>query len=82
MNNRFFIEQEATSRILQQVASVCAECYRELKEGESIFYDTEGFRYLCEECAMKFAEMQESAEEKRFNADSIEIVEERRDTLF
>jgi predicted amidophosphoribosyltransferase len=55
MNDHCFVRQEATSRILENVSRFCAECYREFEEGEAIFYDMQGYRYLCESCAEALA---------------------------
>jgi hypothetical protein len=51
MNEHCFVRQPATPKILEGVSRLCAECYREFSEGETIFYDLQGYRYLCRECA-------------------------------
>jgi len=50
-----FVRQEATTKILEFVSRFCAECYREFSPGESIFYDMQNYRYLCEGCAEELA---------------------------
>ncbi|WP_292656814.1 hypothetical protein [Nitratifractor sp.] len=51
MNSQCFVRQEATPRILQNVSRYCAECYREFTEKETLYYDMQEYRYLCESCA-------------------------------
>jgi len=51
INKDLFLEQEAQSQILQRVTKYCNNCYKEFKEGEFIYYDTQTFNYLCSECA-------------------------------
>ncbi len=51
LNDHCFVRQEATPRILEYVSRFCAECYHEFAEGETIFYELEGCRYLCSRCA-------------------------------
>ena len=51
-----FVDQIATREILLRVTNVCGECYRDLKEGEEIFYDLQSYRYLCKECHDKLSE--------------------------
>jgi hypothetical protein len=53
MNPAFFVRQSATNRILEYVSRFCAECYREFREEETIYYDMERCCYLCSECAEK-----------------------------
>ena len=45
-----FVRQEATSEIISNVASFCAECYTEIIKDETIFYDMKNCCYLCETC--------------------------------
>ena len=45
-----FVRQEATSEIISNVASFCAECYTDIIENETIFYDMKNCCYLCEAC--------------------------------
>ena len=56
MNSQCFVRQEATPRILQNVSRYCAECYREFREHEPLFYDMQNYRYLCERCARAMEE--------------------------
>ncbi len=53
MVNNQFLQQEATNIILQNVTRYCAECYKEFKEEESLYYDMKNYRYLCQECAKR-----------------------------
>ena len=48
-----FVTQEATEAILERVSKVCGECYSELEVGETIHYDTNNYRFLCECCKQK-----------------------------
>jgi len=50
MSGKSFLRQEATSEIIENVASFCAECYTPLSENETIFYDMKNYRYLCSSC--------------------------------
>ena len=50
MSAKCFVDQIATSDIIQRVTSVCAECYDELVVGEYIHYDLQTYRYLCHNC--------------------------------
>jgi len=61
MNTSSFVEQQSNERILTFVARYCAECYREFRVGETIFYDMQEYRYLCTDCADKLAERREEA---------------------
>jgi len=56
-----FVRQEATEEILHRVGTLCAECYRELLPGESIYYDLTHYRYLCQECADSQAQQLDEA---------------------
>ena len=51
MNSQCCLRQEATNHLLQNVSRYCAECYREFREGEPLFYDMQNYRYLCDHCA-------------------------------
>jgi hypothetical protein len=51
VNDHSFLSQRANDTILLHVANVCAECYHDFHVGDSIYYDMEGCRYLCLECA-------------------------------
>jgi len=57
MSNRYFLTQEATKDILLRVTNVCGECYRDLQEGDTIHYDMETYRYLCDGCQEEFCEV-------------------------
>ena len=52
-----FLKQEATSDIIANVVSFCANCYDEIVDNQIIFYDMKNYCYLCESCQ---AELQES----------------------
>jgi hypothetical protein len=54
-----FTEELTTRRMLQYVANVCAECYRDLKENEYAYYDMDRCCYLCKSCASKACEERE-----------------------
>ena len=56
MNLNCFVRQEATPQILQNVSRYCAECYKEFRETETVYYDMQQYRYLCERCAERSAE--------------------------
>lgn len=45
-----FLTQEATEDILLRVTNVCAECYDDLNPGDTIHYDMQSYRYLCNTC--------------------------------
>jgi hypothetical protein len=51
-----FVRQEATLKIISNVASFCAECYTEIIKDETIFYDMKNCCYLCEGCQEALAE--------------------------
>jgi len=73
MNTQCFVEQRSDERILNFVTRYCAECYREFSLGETLFYDMQEFRYLCDDCARLLAERMD---------DECEIVEEQEGGLF
>ena len=50
MSSSCFVTQEATAEILLRVTNVCAECYDDLHEGDTIHYDMQNYRYLCMPC--------------------------------
>jgi frataxin-like iron-binding protein CyaY len=50
MSSPCFVTQEATEEILLRVTNVCAECYDDIKEGDTIHYDMQNYRYLCQRC--------------------------------
>ncbi|HIP17717.1 MAG TPA: hypothetical protein EYG78_00085 [Sulfurovum sp.] len=73
MSSTCFISQEATSEILLRVTNVCAECYADINRGDTIHYDMQSYRYLCDCCQEKLcAQMNEDCE----------IVEEELPSLF
>ena len=63
MARECFVTQEATSEILLRVTNVCAECYDDINEGDTIHYDMQNYRYLCMSCQEKLcALMNENCE--------------------
>ncbi len=52
-SSRCFVTQEATENILLRVTNVCGECYDDLKLGETIHYDMQNYRFLCDCCQKK-----------------------------
>jgi len=56
INDQCFVAQEASSKILLHVTNVCAVCFRDLHEGERVYYDMQEYRYLCESCAQELSE--------------------------
>ena len=66
MNAQNFIEQKSSQRIMQYITRYCAECFKELSDGEKIFYDLENYRYICEECTQVICE-------KLYEIDEVEI---------
>jgi hypothetical protein len=63
MSSACFITQEATEEILLRVTNVCAECYCDINTGDTIHYDMQSYRYLCESCQEKLcAQMNENCE--------------------
>lgn len=63
MSSPCFVTQEATEEILLRVTNVCAECYDDIKEGDTIHYDMQNYRYLCKECQERLcAQMNENCE--------------------
>lgn len=62
-NGTCFVTQEATEEILLRVTNVCAECYDDINPGDTIHYDMQNYRYLCECCQEKLcAQMNEDCE--------------------
>ena len=53
MSSTCFVTQEATKDILIRVTNVCAECYGDIKEGDTIHYDMQNYRYICMSCQDK-----------------------------
>lgn len=73
MSSACFVSQEASKEILLRVTNVCAECYDDINDGDTIFYDMQNYRYLCQCCQEKLcAQMNENCE----------IVEEESASLF
>ncbi len=56
MSSPCFVTQEATEEILLRVTNVCAECYDDIKEGDTIHYDMQNYRYLCQRCQEELCE--------------------------
>ena len=55
-----FVRQVATVTIINNVASFCAECYSEIIEDDTIFYNMQNCSYLCESCQEALAESLDS----------------------
>jgi len=51
-----FVRQVATVAIINNVASFCAECYNEITEEDTIFYNMQTCSYLCEACQEALSE--------------------------
>jgi len=51
-----FVRQVATISIINNVASFCAECYGEIIEEDTIFYNMQNCSYLCEACQEALSE--------------------------
>ena len=63
MSSACFVTQEATEEILLRVTNVCAECYDDIHEGDTIHYDMQNYRYLCMACQERLcATMNENCE--------------------
>ena len=69
-----FVAQEATSELLLRVTNVCGECYADLREGDTVYYDMEHYRYLCACCKEKLCAMMDE--------ETCEIVSDEEPTLF
>ena len=76
IDTEIFLEQVADMRLINNVGSICAECYHEFEEGEHVFYDMESYRYLCQSCAKALSE------ELNANRKSEEEENERGESLF
>ena len=50
MSNNCFLQQEATVEILSNVADFCSECYTTIVPQQTIFYDMQNYRFICETC--------------------------------
>lgn len=73
MGSTCFVTEVATKEILLRVTNVCAECYSDIQEGDTIHYDMQNYRYLCKSCQENLcAKMNENCE----------IVEDDTPTLF
>jgi hypothetical protein len=57
MSSACFVSQVASEDILKKVTSFCAECYSELKVGDTIHYDMKEYRYLCDCCHQRLCTM-------------------------
>jgi len=51
-----FVRQVATTAIINNVASFCAECYNEIIEEDTVFYNMQNCSYLCEACQETLSE--------------------------
>jgi len=56
-SNACFVTQVATKEILLRVTNVCGECYADLHEGDTIHYDMQNYRFLCNCCQEKLCSM-------------------------
>jgi len=72
-SNACFVTQVATEEILLRVTNVCGECYNDIVEGDTIYYDMQTYRYLCQSCQEKLCEQMN---------EECEIVEEAEGGLF
>ena len=61
INDQCFVAQRATEKILLHVTNVCGICYRDLHEGDDVYYDMQEYRYLCWECAEHLSEQMNDA---------------------
>jgi len=50
MGKLYFQEERATKEILSRVTNLCGECYDDINLGDVIHYDTQQYRYICDEC--------------------------------
>ena len=57
MNSICFVTQKATDEILLGVTNVCAKCYDTIHLGDTIHYDLQDYRYLCDTCQEKICAM-------------------------
>ena len=63
MGSACFVTELATKEILLRVTNVCAECYDDISEGDTIHYDMQNYRYLCKCCQEKLcSQMNENCE--------------------
>ncbi len=56
VNDQCFVAQIADEKILLHVTNVCGECYRDMHEGDPIYYDMMAYRYVCSACAERLSE--------------------------
>lgn len=56
MTGNCFVRQSASLEIIANVTGFCAECYKDIIENETIFYDMKNCRYLCACCHETLAE--------------------------
>ena len=63
INKEIFLEQNADSKILNNVTKYCNECYKEFEENEFIYFDVDNYRYLCNQCACCISEELETKQE-------------------
>ena len=72
MSSACFVTQIATKEILLRVTNVCGECYDDINIGDTIYYDMQNYRYLCQPCQEELCE--------RMN-ENCEVIQEAADTL-
>ena len=72
MSSACFVTQIATKEILLRVTNVCGECYDDINIGDTIYYDMQNYRYLCQSCQEELCE--------RMN-ENCEVIQEAADTL-
>lgn len=64
MSSACFIQELATKDTLLRVTNMCAECYSDLNEGDTIHYDMQNYRYICQNCQEEMsANMTEECED-------------------
>lgn len=56
-----FTQTEATQDLLLRVTNVCSVCYDDLKIGDTIYYDLQKYRFLCECCCKKLSSQMDEA---------------------
>jgi len=74
MSSICFVTQVVNKDILLRVTNVCGECYDDLNEGDTIHYDTQNYRFLCNCCQEKMCAM--------MNEDCEIVYDEAETTLF
>jgi hypothetical protein len=63
MSGNCFVKQLATSELISNVASFCSECYSKISKDETVYYDMQNCRYLCNLCQEKYqASLDENCE--------------------